>query len=295
MQSRKEETRELVAARLAAEAAEEAAAREAPRGAADVDTDDERDEEAAYEAWRLRELSRIARDRGEREREAAEAAERERWRGLTEEERVRELAARGKAAEAEKPKKKWRFLQKYWHRGAFFQDAGDTQAAEPPAVGDLAGRDFSAPTGEDLFDRESMPRVMQKRNFGRRGQTKWTHLVDQDTTTWDSPWMQVRGLYDWVLVGHVYKWACGVSTWGPEARECFDPGDTWVLMPQLHALCACRHACQAPSGYPIHIQLINSISPPLILTTQKDNIREKFNKKLAGTEEVFTRPTRTKT
>ena len=29
---------------------------------------------------------------------------------------------------------------------------------------------------------------MQVKNFGRSGRTKYTHLVDQDTTTFDSPW-----------------------------------------------------------------------------------------------------------
>jgi len=27
------------------------------------------------------------------------------------------------------------------------------------------------------------------KNFGRSGRTKYTHLVDQDTTQFDSPWM----------------------------------------------------------------------------------------------------------
>lgn len=192
LQARKEETREMVAARLEAEAAEEEAAARAPRGMDDVDTDDEQDEEAAYDAWRLRELSRIARDLAEREQEAAEAAERARWQALSEEEREREIAARRAAIlEVDKPKKKWRFLQKYWHRGAFFQDAGDAQAEGASIAGDITQRDFSAPTGEDLFDRASLPKIMQKRNFGLRGQTKWTHLVDQDTTSWDALWMQV--------------------------------------------------------------------------------------------------------
>ena len=28
----------------------------------------------------------------------------------------------------------------------------------------------------------------QVKNFGRSGRTKYTHLVDQDTTQYDSPW-----------------------------------------------------------------------------------------------------------
>lgn len=29
---------------------------------------------------------------------------------------------------------------------------------------------------------------MQVKKFGRSGRTKYTHLVDQDTTQFDSPW-----------------------------------------------------------------------------------------------------------
>lgn len=49
---------------------------------------------------------------------------------------------------------------------------------------DIYKRDFSAPTGEDKFDKQILPKVMQLRKgqFGRAGRTKWTHLTDQDTT-----------------------------------------------------------------------------------------------------------------
>jgi hypothetical protein len=46
----------------------------------------------------------------------------------------------------------------------------------------LFATDFSEPTLEDKFDRTILPKVMQVKNFGRAGRTKWTHLVDQDTT-----------------------------------------------------------------------------------------------------------------
>ncbi|PKC70866.1 hypothetical protein RhiirA1_532399 [Rhizophagus irregularis] len=35
---------------------------------------------------------------------------------------------------------------------------------------------------------EILPKVMQVKNFGHVGQTKWTHLMDQDTLVKDAPW-----------------------------------------------------------------------------------------------------------
>jgi microfibrillar-associated protein 1 len=53
---------------------------------------------------------------------------------------------------------------------------------------DLYKRDYTAPTLEDHFDKAILPKVMQVKNFGLSGRTKYTHLVDQDTTKFDSPW-----------------------------------------------------------------------------------------------------------
>jgi len=55
---------------------------------------------------------------------------------------------------------------------------------------DVYKRDFSGATLEDHFDKSVLPKVMQVKNFGRSGRTKYTHLVDQDTTAFDSPWSQ---------------------------------------------------------------------------------------------------------
>ena len=56
------------------------------------------------------------------------------------------------------PKKSWKFLQKYWHKGAFFQDAGD--AGRDAVGGDaIFRRDFSAPTGDDKMDKTVLPKV----------------------------------------------------------------------------------------------------------------------------------------
>lgn len=144
----------------------------------DVKTDDENDE-LEYEAWKLRELKRIKRERDEREATEKEREEIERLRNMTEDERRKELQANPKEVTNKTSKGKYKFLQKYYHRGAFYLDKEET----------VLTQDFSSPTLEDHFDKTMLPKVMQVKNFGRCGRTKYTHLVDQDTTKFDSPWM----------------------------------------------------------------------------------------------------------
>ena len=54
----------------------------------------------------------------------------------------------------------------------------------------LYKRDYSSATLEDNFDKTVLPKVMQVKNFGRSGRTKYTHLVDQDSTQFDAAWSQ---------------------------------------------------------------------------------------------------------
>lgn len=151
---------------------------------ADVDTDDEVNEAEEYEAWKVREIARIKRDREAREAMLKEKEEIEKVRNMTEEER-REWERRNPKP-APPPKQKWRFMQKYYHKGAFFQsDAADTAATV--RTDEIYHRDFSAPTGEDKMDKTILPKVMQVKHFGRSGRTKWTHLVNEDTTDWNNP------------------------------------------------------------------------------------------------------------
>jgi hypothetical protein len=94
------------------------------------------------------------------------------------------------------PRGKLKFLQKYYHRGAFFQTAADDERG---TVGgdEIYRRDYTGATGEDKFDRAALPSVMQVKNFGRAGRTKWTHLANEDTTA---------------LAGEDTRWDGG--TWG---------------------------------------------------------------------------------
>lgn len=70
-----------------------------------------------------------------------------------------------------------KFMQKYYHKGAFYQD--------DEAVKTI---DATAPTLEDKMDITILPKSMQVKNFGKSGRTKYTHLADQDTTDKSSGW-----------------------------------------------------------------------------------------------------------
>ena len=88
-------------------------------------------------------------------------------------------------------------MQKYYHKGAFYQnsDEEDEDIVGPSADSNLPSknrsslknRDFNLPTMEDKIDRSVLPQLLQKRmgTFGRKGNSKWTHLTAEDTTNFD--------------------------------------------------------------------------------------------------------------
>jgi len=170
--------------------------------AAPVDQHEETvDEELEFESWKLRELKRIQRDRERQELFNTTMKDSEEEEDKAEAERAENegMKTEGSAAliaditsglsvpdnENEKDssaenKSSMGFGQRYFHRGAFFSDE---QANDP-----VFQRDFHVATGDDKFiDKSSLPSIMQVKNFGRRGQTKYTHLAQEDTSKLRNP------------------------------------------------------------------------------------------------------------
>nr|CAB3449602.1 unnamed protein product [Digitaria exilis] len=183
LEARKIETRKIVVEEIKKEEHIEKALNE-EANIEDVDTDDELNEAEEYESWKNREIARIKRDREERDARLKEKEEIEKVRNMTEEER-REWE-RKNPKPLHQNKQKWKFMQKYYHKGAFFQESAD-DVIQSAGKDDIYSRDFSEPTGEDKMDKSILPKVMQVKHFGRSGRTKWTHLVNEDTTDWNAP------------------------------------------------------------------------------------------------------------
>ena len=146
-----------------------------------VDDTDGLDPETEHAAWKLRELKRV-----KREREAIEIAEKEREeierrRNLTKEEREAEdKEFLEEQKEVQEGRGKMSYMQKYFHKGAFFQD---DQTAEALANRDIMGSRYA----DGVTNRELLPQYMQIRDMtklGRKGRTKYKDLKSEDTGRW---------------------------------------------------------------------------------------------------------------
>jgi microfibrillar-associated protein 1 len=147
----------------------------------DVDDTDDVDKIAEYAAWRLREFARIRQAIQERDELEAEKAELERRRNMTEEERLKEDEERiQRQLEEKESREAPLFMQKYYHKGAFFMDKDEA----------LYKRNAMLPTEGQVKNVEALPRPMQVREYGKMSQTKWTHLTAEDTTDKGVGWAQ---------------------------------------------------------------------------------------------------------
>ncbi|KAI1406885.1 splicing factor, Prp19-binding domain-containing protein [Hypoxylon sp. FL1857] len=147
----------------------------------DVDTEDDVDPDAEYAAWKLRELKRIKREREAIEAREKEREEVERRRNLTEEERKAEDEAfLAKQKEEKEAKGKMSYMQKYFHKGAFYRDEAETEGL---ANRDIMGSRFA----DDVKNRELLPKALQMRDMtklGKKGATKYKDLKSEDTGRW---------------------------------------------------------------------------------------------------------------
>lgn len=143
----------------------------------DVDDTDDLDPEMEYAEWKLRELKRIKRERDKLIEREMELEEMERRRNLTAEEREKEDKERLEQQQAERGEKgQMSYLQKYFHKGAFFVD--DLKDAG------LARRDIMGGKFEDQVDRSALPKFMQIRDMnklGKKGRTRYTDMKSEDT------------------------------------------------------------------------------------------------------------------
>ncbi|KAH0551796.1 hypothetical protein GP486_006984, partial [Trichoglossum hirsutum] len=146
-----------------------------------VDDTDGLDPETERALWKLRELKRVKREREIIEQAEKEREEVERRRNLSKEEREeedREFLARQR--EEKESKGKMGYLQKYYHKGAFFQDDQREMGLDKR---DIMGSRYQ----DDVTNRELLPQYMQVRDMtrlGKKGRTKYKDLKAEDTGRW---------------------------------------------------------------------------------------------------------------
>eukprot|EP00698_Gefionella_okellyi_P000981 TRINITY_DN1085_c0_g1_i1.p1 TRINITY_DN1085_c0_g1~~TRINITY_DN1085_c0_g1_i1.p1 ORF type:complete len:384 (-),score=89.70 TRINITY_DN1085_c0_g1_i1:1763-2914(-) len=168
---RQDESRRLLLNVLQREELAEAKAGQESDSEAEGPADTDGDSEVEYKKWKVRELTRMKAEKDEREAFERERADTERRRRMTDAEREEENQRLGINQKSEK--QQWNFLQRYYHKGAFFLD--DETVHKARQVED-------APTLEDRIDKSALPEIMQRKNFGKSSQSKWTHLTKEDTS-----------------------------------------------------------------------------------------------------------------
>lgn len=185
---RKAESKVLVIDKIQEEAeAERLAGEEDDRSDIELmDDDDEKNEAEEYELWKIRELKRIKRDKEERLQRQKEIEFVLKRRQMTDEERAKDDARLDAANPKRAEVKQFNFLQKYYHRGGFFQDKAVSGEEA------LYLRDYHEPLEEEKYDKQLLPKAMQLRRgeFGKKGQVKHSHLTDVDTTDMSAAWAQ---------------------------------------------------------------------------------------------------------
>lgn len=98
-------------------------------------------------------------------------------RNMTDNQILKENYRLGADSTIESFQRKYSYLQKYYAKPAYYQQ-------EQMKEGHVLNRDFNIRTEDEMVNIEALPKVLQKRRgaFGKKGQSKYTHLGDVDTT-----------------------------------------------------------------------------------------------------------------
>lgn len=152
-----------------------------------IDDTDGLDPAAERAAWKLRELIRIKRERvalAEIEKERAEIERRREMDPALREKEDLEFVQEQRKEKMEN-RGKMGFMQKFYHKGAFYQE------------NEILKRNYATASVQDsVKNREALPKYLQVRGdeVGKRGRTKWTHLAAEDTALQDggSMWNDKR-------------------------------------------------------------------------------------------------------
>ncbi len=173
---RKADSRHLVAEAVKQQANLEASKQQS---VLDVDDTDGVNEVEEIQAWKLRELNRLKRDLLLKQQQEREFSEMEAIRNMPEDEKAEYHRKHIENQTKEKESKsKYQFLQKYYHKGAFFMDTNE----------EIYQRDYNQPGESDRHDKLSLPSAMQVRDYGKSSRSKWTHLSAEDTTSFEYGW-----------------------------------------------------------------------------------------------------------
>lgn len=142
-----------------------------------IDDTDDLDPALEHSLWVARELSRLKRDRAALEEKEAELTEIERRRALPTPEREAEDRAHVEKQREEKAGRgQMAHLQRYHHKGAFYQEEGEKAG--------VLGRDLMSARFVDQSDKSALPAYLQRRDetkIGRKGGTRYKDMMTEDT------------------------------------------------------------------------------------------------------------------
>lgn len=96
---------------------------------------------------------------------------------MPEEQQLKEDLVSAQKSRDDKPKGQPKFLQKYWHKGAFHPVRLLLGVYETSLMHHLGQDSSVTEANESTVDVSLLPAVMQV-NFGKRSRTKYMHLVD---------------------------------------------------------------------------------------------------------------------